>query len=111
DTRLALHQYPAPQEHDTTVTAEADEESEENTDDRPFVAEDAERNTYTTLQPDWIDVLTRAQRAGAVVLGALWAVMSMDPDEAAAKRAHGSPAKLVIVQDIQTAYVKLGLHA
>lgn len=28
-----------------------------------------------------------------------------------AKRAHGSPAKLVLVQDIQTAYVTLGLPA
>src|SRR5699024_9424152 len=35
--------------------------------------------------------------------------MSMDPEEAAAKRAHGSAAKLVIVQDIETAHTTLGL--
>src|SRR5699024_10373905 len=93
----------------TNVTSEANEESEEKPDDGTFVAEDAEGNTYTTQQADWIDVLTRAQRAGAVVLGALWAVMSMDSDEAAAKRAPGSSAKLVCVQDRQTPYVTLEL--
>ena len=111
DAKAAQQQDPAAQDRQTNVTSEANEESEEKPDDGTFVAEDAEGNTYTTQQADWIDVLTRAQRAGAVVLGALWAVMSMDPDEAAAKRAHGSPAKLVIVQDIQTAYVTLGLPA
>src|SRR5699024_5811151 len=75
------------------------------------VAEDEHGNTYTRKQIDWIGSLTRAQRAGAVLLGALSSVMSMHPDEAAAKRAHGSPAKLVIVQDIQTAYETLGLPA
>src|SRR5699024_8719499 len=32
-----------------------------------------------------------------------------DPEETAAKRAHGSAAKLVIVQDIETAHSTLGL--
>lgn len=73
------------------------------------VAKDEQGNTYTRKQIDWIGSLTRVQRAGAVLLGALSSVMSMHPDEAAAKRAHGSPAKLVIVQDIQTAYETLGL--
>jgi len=73
------------------------------------VAEDDQGNPYTRKQIDWIGNLSRAQRAGAVLLGALSSVMSMHPDEAAAKRAHGSPAKLVIVQDIQTAYQTLEL--
>lgn len=73
------------------------------------IAEDEQGNEYTRQQVDWIDKLTRPQRAGAILLGAVYSVMSMHPDEAAAKRAHGSPAKLVIVQDIQTAHATLGL--
>lgn len=73
------------------------------------IAEDHDGKAYTRREVDWIDSLTRAERAGAVVLGALYAVMSMHPDEAAAKRAHGTAAKLVIVQDIQTAHKTLGL--
>lgn len=73
------------------------------------IAEDDHGNEYTRQQVDWIDQLTRPQRAGAILLGAIYSVMSMHPDEAAAKRAHGSPAKLVIVQDIQTAHATLGL--
>src|SRR5699024_8894756 len=111
DAKAAQQQDPAAQDRQTNVTSAANAESEEKPDDGTFVAGDAEGNTYTREQSDWIDVLTGAQRAGAVVLGALWAVMSMDPDEAAAKLAYGSPAKLVIVQDIQTAYVTLGLPA
>src|SRR5699024_7431229 len=52
--------------------------------------------------------LTRAQRAGSILLGALYRMMSLPPD-AAVKQTHGSPAKLVVVQDIQTAYHTLGL--
>lgn len=73
------------------------------------IAEDDQGNEYTRQQVGWIDKLTRPQRAGAVLLGAIYSVMSMHPDEATAKRAHGSPAKLVIVQDIQTAHATLGL--
>ena len=75
------------------------------------IAEDEQGNEYTKQHIDWIDRLTRPQRAGAILLGAINAVMSMHPEEAAAKRAHGSPAKLVIVQDIQTAHATLGLPA
>lgn len=75
------------------------------------VAEDAEGNTYTTEEINTMDRLSRAERAGAILLGALYSVMSMSPQEATAKTAHGSPAKLVIVQDIQTAYSTLGLPA
>lgn len=75
------------------------------------IAEDERGNEYTRQQVDWIDKLTRPQRAGAILLGAIYSVMSMHPDEAAARRAHGAPAKLVIVQDIQTAHVTLGLPA
>src|SRR5699024_4561140 len=75
------------------------------------VAEDAEGNTYTTEEISTMDRLSRAERAGAILLGALYSVMSMSPQEATAKTAHGSPAKLVIVQDIQTAYSTLGLPA
>src|SRR5699024_7309290 len=74
---------------------------------RPF--QDTDDGTDTMQQLDWIDRLSRPQRAGAVLLGALYAVMSMDPEEAAAKRAHGSAARLVIVQDIETAHTTLGL--
>lgn len=76
-----------------------------------IVAEDAEGNTYTAQQINLMDKLSQGERAGAILLGALHAVMSMDPREATAKTAHGSPARLVIVQDIQTAYETLGLPA
>lgn len=76
-----------------------------------IVAEDAEGNTYTAQEINTMDKLSRAERAGAILLGALYSVMSMPPHEANAKTAHGSPAKLVIVQDIQTAYETLGLPA
>lgn len=75
------------------------------------IVEDEQGNEYTKQQIDWIDQLTRPQRAGAILLGAINAVMSMHPKDAAAKRAHGSAAKLVIVQDIQTAHATLGLPA
>src|SRR5699024_6175103 len=75
------------------------------------IAEDERGNEYTKQHIDWIERLTRPYRAGAILLGAIHAVMSMHPEVAAAKRAHGSPAKLVIVQDIQTSHATLGLPA
>src|SRR5699024_9658417 len=101
DAKAAQQQDPAAQDRQSNVTSEAAEEREETPDDRTFAAEDAERNTSPPQQDDWLDVLTRARPAGAVVLGGVWAVMSMHPDEAAANRAHGLPARLVIVHDIQ----------
>lgn len=76
-----------------------------------IAAEDADGNTYTSKEINILDRLSQAERAGAILLGALYSVMSMSPDEATAKTAHGAPAKLVIVQDIQTAYATLGLPA
>src|SRR5699024_11284187 len=72
------------------------------------VAEDQHAKPVTRRQVDWTDTLTRAQRAGSILLGALYRMMSLPPDEAV-KQTHGSPAKLVVVQDIQTAYHTLGL--
>lgn len=72
------------------------------------IAEDANGHAWSAQDVDLLDHLSPGQRLGAILLGALYGVMSMDPKEAAAKRAHGSPAKLVIVQDIQTAHHTLG---
>src|SRR5699024_4588190 len=73
------------------------------------VAVDDQGNPYTRKQVDWISNLSRAQRAGAVLLGALSSVISMHLDEAEARRDHGSASNLVIVQYIQTAYQTLEL--
>src|SRR5699024_5968215 len=75
------------------------------------VAEEAEGNTYTIEKINTMDRLSRAKRASAIQLGAMYSDMIMSPQEATAKTEHGSTAKLVIVQDIQTAYSTLGLPA
>jgi len=96
--------------HDTASEAPAEEPPlDDPVDPETVTTKDADDGTGTKQQLYWIDKLSRPQRAGAVLLGALYAVMSMDPEEAAAKRAHGSAAKLVIVQDIETAHTTLGL--
>ena len=73
------------------------------------IAEDASGNIYGSEEINTMDRLSHAERAGAILLGALYSVMSMSPKDGTAKSAHGSPAKLVVVQDIQTAYATLGL--
>ncbi|WP_022870320.1 HNH endonuclease signature motif containing protein [Yaniella halotolerans] len=85
------------------------EDEQQPTEAEEIVAEDATGNTYSAEEISTMDLLSRAERAGAILLGALYSVMSMSPKDATAKSAHGSPAKLVIVQDIQTAYATLGL--
>src|SRR5690625_85022 len=55
--------------------------------------------------------LTTPQRAGAILLGCLHTALSMPAGEALAKRSHGTPTRLVIVQDIQTAHITLGFPA
>lgn len=97
------------EERENPETEAADEQQPTEPDE--IIAEDAEGNTYTSEEINTMDRLSRAERAGAILLGALYSVMSMSPKDATAKSAHGSPAKLVIVQDIQTAYSTLGLPA
>lgn len=75
------------------------------------MAEDPQGNRYMAYQLGVMGRLSIPQRAGAVLLGCLHTVLSMPAKEALAKGSHGTPTRLVIVQDIQTAHITLGFPA
>lgn len=74
-----------------------------------IAGEDDYGNPVTAGYMRQIDAMTEGQKFGAYLIGALRALLSMDPKEAAIKRAHGTHAQVVMVQDIETAHKMLGL--
>ena len=71
------------------------------------VGQDDQGQPITAGHLALIDRMTRGQRLGAIVVGMLNTLLSMDPAEINMKKAHGASAQLVIVQDIETAYATL----
>src|SRR5690625_4737505 len=74
-------------------------------------AEDAKGNTVPADEVDAIDTLSTGQRLAAILMGMFHTIVTMDPQELGAKKAHGASAQLMIVQDIDTAYATLGVGA
>lgn len=71
------------------------------------VGEDDEGNPVTAGYVALIDNMTQGQKLGAIVIGMLNTILSMEPTEIGLKKAHGASAQLVVVQDIETAYKTL----
>jgi len=74
-------------------------------------AEDAEGQPISYEEFDPLDQLTTGQRLGVILIGMMHTMLSIDPVELGAKKAHGASAQLMIVQDIETAYHTLGVGA
>lgn len=109
DVAAFLHVEP-----DTPAADGNEDDASTNEDDAKFdpeevVGEDDYGNPVTAGYMKQIDAMTEGQKFGAYLIGALRMLFSMDPAEAAIKRAHGAHAQLVIVQDIETAHKMLGL--
>ncbi|GAA4480210.1 hypothetical protein GCM10023190_24650 [Enteractinococcus fodinae] len=79
--------------------------------DPDATAEDPDGNTRSAQATAEIDPLTTGQRAAAILIGMFQNLLTMDPKDLGAKKAHGASAQLMIVQDIQTAYETLGVGA
>lgn len=112
DIAAFLHVDPDPTGlDDASDSPQPADQKEQNSDFDPdkVVGEDAHGNPVTAGYMQWIDAMTEDQKFGAYFIGALRMLLSMDPTEAAIKRAHGAHAQLVMVQDIQTAHKMLGL--
>src|SRR5690625_1557534 len=73
--------------------------------------EDTNGNSVSTKEIDALDQLTTGQRLGALLIGMVHTLLTMDPQALGAKKAHGTSAQLMIVQDIETAYHTLGVGA
>ena len=82
-----------------------------STPDPDATAEDPDGATLSAEETAAIDPLTTGQRLAAIVIGMFQNLLSMDPKDLGAKKAHGASAQLMIVQDIQTAYETLGVGA
>ena len=95
----------------TDVTGHASTQGDDDAEFDPdeIVGEDAHGNPITAGYMQRIDGMTEDQKFGGYFIGALRMLLSMDPTEAAIKRAHGTHAQLVMVQDVQTAHKMLGL--
>lgn len=74
-----------------------------------IVAETADGDLVNARYMKRIEGLTTGQRIGAILVGLFNTMITMDPRELGAKKAHGSSAQLMIVQDIETAYRTLGI--
>src|SRR5690625_5018265 len=74
-------------------------------------AQDAEGNTVPADEIAQLESLSTGQRLAALMIGMFQNVLTMDPTELGAKKAHGASAQLMIVQDIETAYETLGVGA
>lgn len=72
------------------------------------VGEDSEGNPVTAGYMALVDPMTHGQKLGAILIGMLNTILSMDPAEIGIKKSHGASAQLVVVQDIETAYKTLG---
>ena len=108
DIAAFLHVEPdAPAADNNANDANTNDEAE--FDPEEIVGEDDYGNPVTAGYMKQIDAMTEGQKFGAYLIGALRMLFSMDPAEAAIKRAHGAHAQLVIVQDIETAHKMLGL--
>lgn len=75
------------------------------------IAETADGDLVNARYMKRIENLTTGQRIGAILVGLFNTMITMDPRELGAKKAHGSSAQLMIVQDIETAYRTLGIGA
>lgn len=73
-----------------------------------IVGEDSEGHPVTAGYMQLIDPMTHGQKLGAMLVGMLNTILSMDPRELGVKKAHGTSAQLVVVQDIETAHKTLG---
>ncbi|HEY4557839.1 MAG TPA: HNH endonuclease signature motif containing protein [Enteractinococcus sp.] len=74
-------------------------------------AQDATGTSLTRHEIASLDQLTTGQRLGAILIGMVHTMVTMDPQELGAKKAHGTAAQLMIVQDVETAYATLGVGA
>ena len=72
------------------------------------VGEDSDGQPVSAGYMALIDSMTHGQKLGAILVGMLNTILSMDPAEIGVKKCHGASAQLVVVQDIQTAYKTLG---
>lgn len=77
-------------------------------DPKETVAEDSEGQPVSAGYMALIDSMTHGQKLGAIFIGMLNTILSMEPAEIGVKKCHGASAQLVVVQDIQTAYKTLG---
>ena len=74
-----------------------------------IVAENSEQKPVRASHIDHLEQLTTGQRMGAILVSLMYNMAALDPKILGAKRAHGSLARLVIVQDIETAHHTLGI--
>jgi len=73
-----------------------------------IVGEDSDGHPVSAGYMALVDSMTHGQKLGALLIGMLNTILSMDPAEIGIKKSHGASAQLVVVQDIQTAYKTLG---
>jgi len=73
------------------------------------VAEDAAGDPVRARQIDRLDHMTTGQRMGLILVSLMSNMVALDPAVLGAKKAHGASARLMIVQDIETAYHTLGV--
>ncbi|MDN6637521.1 MAG: HNH endonuclease [Yaniella sp.] len=73
-----------------------------------IVGEDSDGRPVSAGYMALVDSMTHGQKLGAILIGMLNTILSMDPAEIGIKKSHGASAQLVVVQDIETAYKTLG---
>ena len=79
-------------------------------DPNEIIAENSAGEPIRASHIDLLDHLNTGQRMGAILVSLMYNMVTLDPAVLGAKKAHGSLARLNIVQDIETAHHTLGIE-